>query len=94
MEMYFHNDRALTSNEVELIEELAQSTADEYCFNVAFEDHSISDNNEYVLVITSATGYGQDIELDGMIEFLQAIRRDLRRALKDMNDWYIAFEIG
>lgn len=93
MEMYFYNDRALTSEEVAKIEELAQATADDYCFNVSMEDHSTNDSKEYVLCITSASGMGQDIELDGMIEYLQSMRRDLRRALKDLNDWYVCFQV-
>lgn len=94
MELYLFNDRALTSEEVAKIKELAQATADEYCFNVEMEDQHILDTSAYMLSITSVTGMGQDIELDGMIEFLQELRRDLRRALKDLNDWYICFEIG
>lgn len=94
MELYLFNDRALTSEEVAKIKELAQATADDYCFNVEMEDQCILDTSAYMLCITSASGMGQDIELDGMIEYLQELRRDLRRALKDWNDWYICFEIG
>lgn len=93
MELYLFNDRELTSSEVTTIKELAQATADEYCFNVEMEDQHISDTSAYMLCITSATGMGQDIELDDMITFMQELRRDLRKALKDMNDWYVCFEI-
>lgn len=94
MELYLFNDRELTSSEVATIKEMAQATADEYCFNVEMEDQHILDTSAYMLCITSATGMGQDIELDDMITFMQSLRRDLRRALKDLNDWYVAFEIG
>lgn len=93
MEMYLYNDRALTSEEVANIEEMAQATAHEHCFNVSLEDHSINDSYTYVLCISSVTCLGQDIEMDDMITFLQELRKDLRRALTDLNDWYVCFQI-
>lgn len=94
MELCLFNDRALSSEEVAKIEETVDTTAVFYGLNVKMEDQCIADTYAYMLSFTSATGTGQEIELEDMIDCLKEIRNELRKALKDWNDWYICFEIG